>query len=172
MAMSRTANDRGRLIDRYASAPQRLRAALAKVPAEAMRWRPKADAWSVHEVVCHCADAEMNAAARIRYLVAEAEPLIVGYDESRWAKELDYHALPLESALALVDATHAFTTPLLRNLTEPAWSKEGRHTESGPYTAERWLEIYAEHLDQHVRQIERNLEAWNGRDRPSRAGPG
>ena len=40
--------------------------ALNLVPDSAVKWRPAPGKWSAHEVVCHCADAEMNAAARIR----------------------------------------------------------------------------------------------------------
>ena len=50
-----------------------------------------------------------------------------------------------------------------------AWAREGRHTESGQYTAESWLRIYVDHLENHARQIEANLAAWQsaGRPRPS-----
>ena len=68
-------------IERYARGPARLKAALGRVPEEARKWRPGPGKWSVHEVVCHCADAELNAAARVRYLVAEKDALIVGYDQ-------------------------------------------------------------------------------------------
>ena len=37
---------------------------------------------------------------RIRYLLAEPEPLIVGYDQDAWARLFDYHAQPLEASLA------------------------------------------------------------------------
>ena len=50
--------------------------------------------------------------------------------------------------------------PILRALTEADWSKEGRHTESGPYNVCDWLKSYASHLTGHVRQIERNLAAF------------
>jgi hypothetical protein len=40
------------------------------------------------------------------------------------------------------------------------WAREGRHTQSGRYTVLDWLRIYADHLEKHSRQIERNLEAW------------
>src|SRR5215468_9835812 len=36
----------------------------------------------------------------------------------------------------------------------------GTHTESGPYSAEEWLRIYAEHLEIHARQIDANVAAW------------
>jgi hypothetical protein len=167
--MALTAGERERLIAQYAAGPARLRTAYAAVPDPARRWRPAPAEWSAHEVVCHCADSESNAALRIRYLVVEREPLIVGYDEGLWARVLDYHGHPVAQALATVEAVRANTVPMLRALPEEAWHKEGRHTESGRYTAEDWLRIYAEHLEIHARQIEQNLIQWQARlAQPSR----
>ena len=37
---------------------------------------------------------------------------------------------------------------------EPAdWLREGTHSESGRYSVETWLRIYAEHAHRHARQI-------------------
>ena len=152
--------ERERLIRQYAEGPRRLRQTLAKVPAAARKWRPAPGEWSVHEVVCHCADSETNAAARIRYVVAEKDPLVVGYDENLWAARFDYHSHPLEAALAVVEAVRANTAALIERLPEEAWAKEGRHTESGRYTAEDWLRIYATHLEEHDRQVEKTFGAW------------
>jgi hypothetical protein len=113
-------------------------------------------------VVVHCADSETNAAGRIRRLAAEADPVIQGYDEAEWARRFDYHQLPLEPALALVEAVRANTAALLRRMPEDAWARVGRHTESGRYGAEDWLTIYAEHLEVHAAQIEANVTAWRG----------
>ncbi len=158
--------ERENLIRRYAGGPARLKAALAAVPAEALQWRPKPGEWSAHEVVVHCADSETNAAGRIRYLAAEPDPVILGYDEAEWARRFDYHQLPLEPALALVEAVRANTAVLLRRMPEDVWPRVGRHTESGRYGAEDWLTIYAEHLEVHAAQIEANAAAWRAaRDR-------
>jgi hypothetical protein len=148
------------LIQQYADGPERLRAALSTVPPQAMQWRPKPGEWSAHEVVCHCADSETTAYSRIRYVMAEATPSIVGYDQERWAQVFDYHALPMETALAVVDAVRTITAVLLRRLPDAAWSRAGQHSEIGSYTAEKWLEIYAEHLEIHAKQIEDNVAAW------------
>jgi hypothetical protein len=163
--MGLRASERNELIERYARGPERLRAALARVPEEACRWRPGPGRWSAHEVVVHCADSEANAALRIRYVLAEKEAVIVGYDQEEWARAFDYHSEPLEPALAAVEAARGRTVPLLRRLVEADWAKAGRHTESGPYTAEDWLRIYAEHLEGHAAQIERNVEAWSATGR-------
>jgi hypothetical protein len=158
--MTLTAADRDTLIRRYGEGPSRLRAALAAVPVEALKWRPAPGEWSAHEVVCHCADSETNAYARIRYLTAEPEPVVLSYNEAQWAVTLDYHAHPLDLALATVDAVRANTVALLRRLPEAAWARAGRHTASGRYTAEDWLRIYAAHLEDHAAQIDANVAAW------------
>ena len=161
--MALSPSERTALIDRYAAGPALLQAALAKIPKEAMQWRPAPGKWSAHEVIVHCADSETNSHGRIRYLVAEATPVIQGYDQDRWARELDYHALPWEPALATVEAVRANTAALLRRLTDAQWARGGIHTESGRYSAEDWLTSYAEHLEVHARQLERNRTAWSNR---------
>ena len=161
--MALTAADRAALIERYARGPALLKAALKKVPAEAMQWRPAPGKWSAHEVIVHCADSETNAYARIRYLLAEEQPVIQGYDQDRWAKALDYHTLPVDVALATVEAVRANTVPVLKRMSERDWQRVGTHSESGRYLAEDWLKIYAEHLEKHTGQLERNLAAWKAR---------
>ena len=153
--------ERDRLIQQYADGPARLRGALATVPEAALKWRPAPGEWSAHEVICHCADSETNAYARIRFVLAEKAPVLQAYDQAVWARTFDYHALPLEPALATVEAVRASTAALVRTLTDADWAKAGRHTESGPYGADDWLRMYADHLENHARQIENNLAAWN-----------
>jgi hypothetical protein len=158
--MALSALEREDLIARYERGPEELRAALDRVPEEARKWRPGPGKWSVHEVVVHCADSEANSALRIRYLLSEKDPVILGYDQEEWARAFDYHSEPLEPALAAVVAARGRTVPLLRRLDAADWAREGRHTESGRYTAEDWLRIYAAHLEGHAAQIDRNLSAW------------
>lgn len=156
-----TSDEKQQLIERYERGPALLRETLARVPKAALQWRPAPGKWSVHEVVCHCADSETIASARIRYLIGEDHPTIQGYDENRWAQRLDYHAVPLELALRQVEQVRAWTVELLRRLPDSAWERTATHTESGAYSGAKWLAIYAEHLEVHSRQIERNLAAWN-----------
>lgn len=158
-----TPAERSALIHRFAAGPDLLEQSLARVPGIAHLWRPAPGKWSVHEIIVHCADSEANAHMRVRYLVAEPQPLILGYDQDYWAIEMTYHEHPLPPALATIRAVRANTVPLLERLTERQWQKTGRHTEHPEYSVEKWLEIYAEHLEVHARQIGRNLDAWERR---------
>jgi len=163
--MPLTESERRQLIDRYAEGPERLRSAIEAVPEEARKWRPAPGKWSAHEIVCHCADSETVAAMRIRFVLCEADPLLHAYDQAAWAQALDYHAAPLSPSLETVRAIHAHTAEMLRRPPEEAWAKRGRHSESGPYGAEDWLKIYAEHVHKHSAQIDRNLAAWRAASR-------
>ena len=159
--MTLTAAERSSYLDRYEAGPALLRRAWSEVPAEARQWRPAADKWSAHEVVVHCADSEAYGHTRIRLVLAEAEPLVVGYDENVWARTFDYHAHDVELAFRTIEAVRANTAACLRRLPEAAWGRTGRHSHSGVYTDADWLRIYAEHLEVHAAQVRRNIVAWN-----------
>jgi hypothetical protein len=164
--MTLDATERHRLIEQYATGPARLRTALEAVPPQATKWRPEPGEFSAHEIVVHCADSETNAAARIRYLMAEAEPVILGYDPDNWASRFDYDSHPLDAALATIEAVRANTVPLIRRLDQGAWDKAGTHSESGRYTGHDWLRVYSEHLEEHIAQIERTVAAWRAAGSP------
>lgn len=161
--MSFDAATRNAYLRRYAEGAALLRRAWEEVPVEARAWRPAEGKWSAHEVVVHCADSEAYSAIRIRLLLAEAEPLIVGYDEDTWARRFDYHASDPELALHLVETVRAHTSAMLARLPEEAWGRMGRHSHSGPYGTDNWLRSYGEHLEIHAAQIRRNLAAWQSR---------
>ena len=155
--------ERDRMIAQYEEGPRLLREAWTRVPEEARQWRPGPGKWSAHEIIVHCADSETNAAGRIRYLLAEKDPRILGYDQDRWAELFDYHSLPVEPAFQAIEAVRQNTLPLIRRITDAQLSIMGHHTESGAYGVADWLRSYGEHLHVHVRQIGRNLEAWGKR---------
>ena len=96
--MPLTPLERTAFLDRFQAGPTLLRQAWDALPPAARQWRPGEGRWSAHEVVVHCADSEAYAHTRIRILLAEAEPLIVGYDENTWARTFDYHAQDVELA--------------------------------------------------------------------------
>ena len=158
--MAVNAEERAARIEKYAAGAARLRAAFGAVPPEGRQFRPGPDKWSAHEVVMHCADSETNAAMRVRYLLAEKDPRIIGYDEAQWARQFDYHAHSAETALDTVAAVRAHTASLLRRLPEDAWSREGVHSDSGRYTMDDWLRIYADHVHNHADQVDRAHAAW------------
>jgi hypothetical protein len=155
-----TPEERAKLVDHYEAGPGLLREALERAPEEMRKWRPESDEFSVHEVIAHCADSETNSHGRIRYLMTEDNATIIGYDPPVWAEAFHYRDHPLEPAMTTVEAVRANTVPILRRASEEQWSQAGTHTESGRYSAEDWLQVYAAHCHDHARQIDAVVEAW------------
>ncbi len=152
-AMTLDAAERARLIEQYATAPKRLRAALAKVPTEAMKWRPEPGEFSVHEIVVHCADSETNAAARIRYLVAEADPVILGYDQAQWVGELRHRRADAKRLIEQIRILREGNLDAVLRVPRRYWKRYGMHNERGRQTVRRNLEMIAGHDLNHLAQI-------------------
>jgi hypothetical protein len=148
-----TPAERATRLDRYASAADAVADALAGADdADLDRLPPSG--WSARMVVHHLADSEAMAYIRLRRLVAEDEPVIQGYDEPEWARRLHYDR-PIGDSLAVLRAVRAASLQLMGTLTEDEWRRTGTHSESGAYSVEGWLDIYAEHSHEHADQIRR-----------------
>jgi hypothetical protein len=160
--------ERRELIEQYANGPSELEQALSRAPEGMRKWRSEPSEFSVHEIIVHCADSETNSHVRIRYVLAEDNAQIVGYDPDNWATRLNYADHPLDPALQTVIAVRANTVPILQTLTDTDWAKSGTHSEHGSgYTAELWLKIYAEHCREHAEQISATIAAWRAAGEPA-----
>ena len=148
------ASTRRTLIDQYRAGYAAVVDALAGADDAALDRRPGPGAWSAREIVHHLADSEMTSAIRLRRLVAEDNPTIVGYDQEEFARRLHYDR-PIASSLEAFRWSRVSTAEILDRLTDADWDRAGTHSESGPYRLTRWLEIYAEHAAKHADQIRR-----------------
>lgn len=157
-----TREEREPLIDRYAKGPDEVAASLAGFPATQLSAHPIAGKWSAAEIVHHLSDSETISGIRLRRLIAESNPVIYGYDQEQYARALRYNERDIAPALENFHAVRDATTQLLRMMTEADWQRQGWHTESGLYTAETWLSIYAVHAHHHAGQIRRLREALAG----------
>lgn len=144
--------ERHELLDRYRSGYAAVEGALADITDEELD-RPGPDGgWSARQVAHHLADSEATAFVRLRRLIAEDDPTIVGYDEPEYARRLHYER-PVGSSLAVLRAVRLASLELLESLTPAEWDRRGTHTESGPYSVDDWLGTYATHSHDHAAQI-------------------
>ncbi len=148
-----TDDERATRLERYASGAEDVVDALQGA-SDAELDREPPGGWSARMVVHHLADSEAMAYIRLRRLIAEDDPLIQGYDEPEWARRLHYDR-PIEASLAVLRAVRAASLQLLRALRPAEWARTGTHSESGPYSVDAWLGIYAEHSHEHADQIRR-----------------
>jgi hypothetical protein len=158
------AQERNEKLELYGRGYDLLKAALAEVPAEAMKFKPEPKEWSVHEVIIHIADSESNAALRARKLIVEPGGILMGYDQAKWADVLYYHDQNLEDALEVTRLARKTTYELLKRLPEEVFTHAVVHPEmTEPYTFDRWLDIYSRHIPGHIEQIRNNVKLWKNK---------
>ena len=146
------------LIAQYKAGYDEIVKALAGADDAALDRRPGPGKWTAREIVHHLADSEMTSAIRLRRLIAEDKPVIVGYDQEEFTRRLHYDR-PIEASMRAFAAARETTGELLDRLSEAEWAREGTHSESGHYTVAMWLEIYAKHAHGHADQIRRARQA-------------
>ena len=150
-----TQEERQTLIAQYKAGYEEVARNLEGFPEESLSAHPLPGKWSAREIVQHLADSEMNSAIRLRKLLTEESPQIQGYDQEDYARRLRYNERDIAPALDALRGARATTGQLLDSMTDDDWSREGIHSESGRYTAEDWLTIYAAHAHNHAAQIRR-----------------
>jgi hypothetical protein len=156
-----TPEERQELISQYAAGYDEVAKSLDGFPSDEMTAHPIPGKWSACEIVQHLADSEMTSAIRLRLLLVEDRPVIHGYDQDAFAVRLNYNKRDIAPALDALRAARMTTVQLLKIMSDEDWKREGEHTESGRYTAEDWLKIYAAHAHNHAAQIRRLNEAIN-----------
>jgi hypothetical protein len=143
---------RDTLVAKYKDGYAQVASALEGATDAELDRRPAPGKWTAREIVHHLADSEMTSAIRLRRLLAEDRPVIVGYDQEEFARRLHYDR-PIAASLEALKAARATTGAILDRMTDDEWAREGTHTESGRYTVLQWLQIYAEHAHNHAAQI-------------------
>ena len=149
--------ERQHLIHQYRDGYRAVSAALTNLTEAELDKRPADGAWTAREVIHHLADSETMSSIRLRKVLAEDAPVIEAYDEAHFAKVLHYDR-PIEASLQVLRAVRQANAELLDVLEPHEWERAGVHSDSGRYSVETWLEIYATHAHDHADQIRRARE--------------
>jgi len=148
------AERRRELIARYRAGHEAVTEALTGIREEELD-RSASGEWTPRQIAHHLADSEMMSAIRLRRLISEDEPVLTGYDEAEFARALTRDR-PVAPSIEAMRWARESSAQILERLTDDEWKRTGSHAESGPYSVETWLEIYAAHPHDHAAQIKRS----------------
>ena len=155
------ASERQEKIDLYGNGFAMLVEVLKDIPREIWQFKPEPTEWSIHEVIIHLADSESNAALRARMLIVEPGGTLMGYDQDKWATDLNYHEQDVEDALEVTRLARKTTHELLKKQPDEVFEHIVMHPEyTEPYTFDNWLNIYSAHIPGHIEQIMNNYKIW------------
>ena len=157
-----TSQERQELVAQYKDGYNEVARSLEGFPSNLLTAHPIEGKWSAAEIVHHLADSETTSGLRLRTLLVEDHPLIQGYDQDAYAAHLNYNNREIAPALDAFRSARATAAQLFDFMSDEDWLREGTHSESGAYTAQNWLSIYAAHAHNHAAQIRRLREALSG----------
>lgn len=142
--------------------PENVAAAVAGLDEQQLDTAYRPGGWTVRQTVHHIADSHSNALTRMKLALTEDEPpTIKPYYEERWA-ELGDSKLPVEVSLKLIDALHTRWAALLASMTDADFERRFIHPETGEWTLDAALAMYAWHSRHHTAHITslRQREGW------------
>lgn len=124
--------------------------------------RPEAAEWSVLECLGHAFDAEIVASARYRWILAQDEPPLVGYDQALWVDRQRHAEDDPEVLLGTLERLRIANVALWGRTTEEERARVGHHAERGPESLDLTFRLIAGHDRFHLAQARRALDAVAG----------
>jgi hypothetical protein len=122
-----------------------------------LRTRPAPGEWSALECLGHMTDSELVTSTRYRWVLAENEPALPGWDQQAWADRFDHSNDDPDVLLALFAALRSANLELWARTPVAARVRAGIHAERGPESYDLLFRMQAGHGILHHAQAERAL---------------
>lgn len=147
------------LIAAYERQPDELAALVRGLTPAQLTARPVPGKWSTLEVIAHLADCDEVLADRLKRILAMDRPLLMGFDESRFAERLGYQARDMADELATMGVTRRRMGRIFRALSPDGWERQGVHSERGLLSVKQIARMAVGHVNHHVPFIREKLAA-------------
>ena len=139
------------LIDEYLRQASVLPAAIKGLTAVELNAHPIPNTWSIRQIVLHVMDSDLIASDRMKRIIAEDNPTLIGFDESAFASNLFYDHLDAVMAGEIFAKNRLLTGEILNRLPAAAFLRAGTHNQRGRVTLEELLKLYVQHFDHHMK---------------------
>lgn len=135
--------------------PAALEQLLDAVPAQILPVPEAPGKWAIRDVFAHLADSELVGGVRLRMVLAQDRPPIVGYDQDLWSARLHYSEVDVRQALEQFTVLRRSNLRLWESLTPSDLRRVGVHNERGEESLGHMRNLYAGHDILHLRQLNR-----------------
>ena len=146
------------MIERYAAGADVPASAIEGLSREDLLAHPVPGTWSIQQIILHLMDSDLIGSDRMKRVIAEDRPKLIGYDESAFAARLGYEHIDAAKAAEVFRLNRELTAAMLRRLDDKAFERVGEHSERGEESLAELVKIYAEHLDHHMKFLRRKRE--------------
>jgi hypothetical protein len=136
-------------------------------PASVLRARPFAGKWTPNEIIGHLVDGEWVYGYRLRLIVCEDCPTVLGTQQDAWVARQRHNEREPSELVEIFRTLREFNLAVWRRTTAAELERTGSHNERGPESLAVMLRMMAGHDLSHLAQIERYLGTL-GPFRPTR----
>jgi uncharacterized damage-inducible protein DinB len=140
-------------IDAYAAQADELKSWIAGLTRDQLNAHPVPGTWSIAQCVFHTLDSDLVATDRMKRIAAMDLPLLMNYDESRYAGLLAYDKRTPAHACELFAMNRRHTAEMLANLPDEAFERHGVHSVRGLISLGSLVTGYVEHVLHHKKFV-------------------
>jgi len=127
--------------------------------ATVLRTRPYAGKWTPLEIIGHLIDSEYVYSYRVRLILCEDRPTILGMSQDHWVSGQRYNDDDPRGLAADFRHLRSITTRLWRKLRPGDHERVGLHNERGAESLGLMIRMEAGHDLSHIDQVSRYLAA-------------
>jgi hypothetical protein len=124
-----------------------------------LRSRPFEGKWTPNEVIGHLTDSDWVYGYRLRLILCEDAPAILGITQDLWVGVLRHNEREPSELVEIFRTLRQFNLAVWRRTPPEELRRIGEHNERGPESLSMMLRLLAGHDLSHLAQITRFIEA-------------
>jgi hypothetical protein len=132
---------------------------VGKHSAPLLRTQPFEGKWTPNEVIGHLTDSEWVYGYRLRLILCEDNPTILGTNQDSWVAGLRHNEREPSELVEIFRVLRQFNLTVWRRTSPADLERTGRHNERGPEFLGVMLRLLAGHDLSHLDQITRYIQA-------------
>ena len=127
--------------------------------ATVLRTRPFEGKWTPNEVIGHLVDSEWVYGYRLRLILCEDNPTILGMNQDLWVAGQQHNEREPSELVEMFRTMRQFNLALWKRMSPADLKRTGQHNERGPESLGVMLRMLAGHDLSHLDQITRYIQA-------------
>ena len=135
-----------------------------KHAAPVLRTRPFEGKWTPNEVIGHLVDSEWVYGYRLRLILCEDNPTILGMNQDSWVAGQRHNEREPSELVEMFRTMRQFNLALWKRMSPADLKRSGQHNERGPEPLGVMLRMLAGHDLSHLDQITRYIQAVRQRE--------
>jgi len=136
---------------------------VTKHPAEVLRGRPMQGQWTPNEIIGHLTDIEWVYGYRVRLILSDDEPAILGFRQDAWVASQRHNEREPSELVEIFRTLRVINLSMWRRMSPEDLQRRGQHNERGAESLAAMLQMLAGHDLSHLLQITRYIQALQSR---------